>query len=87
MDMSQLRDANRLLERIGELDRLATDIKGRDIDFVDGERTRRLGRMQIDEDAYNELRDRWKQVTVEWLNDRNYALLKELKALGVDTGV
>lgn len=85
MNTSELQDAHRLLDKIKQFDSLRDEIADRDVDFVEGDRRRALGRMQLDPTKIDELLARMKSAAVEWFNEQQAEMVDELARLGVDT--
>lgn len=85
MDVSELRDANRCLKRIDELESLLREISDRAVDFVEHDRVRSLGCNQLEKSDNDKLRMAMKAAAIKWFRDKIDEHRRELNALGVET--
>lgn len=77
------RDAARLLDSLCSLERLAEEVCERDVDFVENDRVRSLGRNQLDPSKIAELKQELKAAAKAWFAQECARLRGELAELGV----
>lgn len=85
MDLQDLRDANHHMNKIDELEGLLREISDRGVDFVEHDRVRSLGRMQLDPSDNDKLRMTMKAAAIKWFRDKIDEHRREINALGIET--
>jgi len=83
MSRKQFQEAVWLDKKITKLRDLKREISEREVNFVEGERLRPIGCMQLDEDQIETIRQRMKAEALSWFDDEIGELESKLREIGV----
>lgn len=84
MKVDDLKNATHLLEKLDRLESLGREVLQRDIDFVEVDRVRPIGRMQLDPSKVDDLKAHLASAALAWFVQERHCILAEIKVCGVD---